>query len=81
MFEEDEERLSVHSNENDEEVSGRWVSFSKENSFYIESHYRIHLRGTGKAVVRTHIEEERKRFNQHTGYEYDIDFVHMKQTN
>jgi hypothetical protein len=47
----------------------------------IESHHLVYLSKRGKPQFVVTIESDRKHFHQHTGLQYEIDFVHCSQKN
>ena len=78
LFEEDQDRLSGH-----DETHGQFVPFSRRNSVMLESHYLVFADKSkgGKAQVVVSIESARKIFHQHTGLQYEVDLVRMRQRN
>ena len=78
LFEEDRDRVSGH-----DRTHGQFVPFSRRNSIMLESHHLVFAdksKGGKEQVVLT-IESERKIYHQHTGFQYEVDLVRMKQRN
>jgi len=80
LFEEDQDRLSGHDTVT---THGRFVPFSRRNSVMLESHHLVFADKSkgGKGQVLVTIESERKIFHQHTGLQYEVDLVRMRQRN
>ena len=78
LFEEDSDRVRGH-----DETYGGWIPFSRRNSIMLESHYLVYAdksKGGGSKVIVT-IEKDRKRYNRHTGLQYEVDLSRKKERN
>ena len=78
LFEEDIDRLKGH-----HETYERCVPFSRKNSIMLESHYLAFAdkRRGGRSKVIVTIEKDQKKFNTHSGFQYEVDLARMKERN
>lgn len=79
LFQEDEDRLYVHGDDR----FGAWVPYSRRLCILIESHHLIYSEAAkrGRPKFLLTLESGHKRFNLHTGLQYEIDLERLIQKN